>query len=183
VFDLGAEATAVGTTTLLAKDATETRLAEELAKKPRWRAVHLACHGLIDAENPQRSALAVTPDAQSDGFLSVVDVFRMKCPADLVALSACETGKGKVVRGEGLIGLMRAFMFAGAPRVIVSLWKVDDEATRALMTKFYERWNPAGGKGVGAAQALRDAQAFVASQEKWKHPRYWAAWVLWGLAE
>ena len=68
--------------------------------------------------------------------------------------------------------------------MLVSLWKVDDEATRALMVKFYELWNPKdGSKGLGAATALKQAQAFVASQDKWKHPRYWAAWVLWGLPE
>jgi len=125
------------------------------------------------------SSLAMAPSGEDDGFLSVLDVFRMKVPADLVVLSACETGKGKVVRGEGILGLARAFMFAGAPRVLVSLWKVDDEATKALMVKFYELWN----SGKGAAAALREAQSFVRAQEKWKHPRYWAAWVLWGLPE
>jgi CHAT domain-containing protein len=78
-------------------------------------------------------------------------------------------------------------MYAGAPRVICSLWKVDDQATRALMTKFYELWNPSGvnrGKpGLPTAEALRKAQEFVKSEEKWKHPYYWAAWVLWGLPE
>jgi CHAT domain-containing protein len=72
-------------------------------------------------------------------------------------------------------------MFAGSPRVLCSLWKVDDEATRALMTKFYELWNPREGDGLPAAEALRRAQEFVRSQEKWRHPYFWAAWVLWGL--
>ena len=82
------------------------------------------------------------------------------------------------------MGLTRAFMFAGAPRVICSLWKVDDDATRALMTKFYELWNPKDGQArLPTAEALRTAQEFVRSQEKWKHPYYWAAWVLWGLPE
>jgi CHAT domain-containing protein len=104
---------------------------------------------------------------------------RMHVPADLVVLSACETAKGRTYGGEGVLGLTRAFMLAGAPRVIVSLWKVDDEATRALMTKFYEVWNA----GKAPAAALREAQAFVRGQEKWKHPKYWAAWTLWGLPE
>ncbi len=180
----GDEARAVGQKVLLGREATEAGLREALAKRPRWRAVHLACHGMVDPERPTLSALALTPTADDDGFLSVLDVFRMKVPADLVVLSACETGKGKVIRGEGIFGLTRAFMFAGAPRVIVSLWKVDDEATRALMVRFYELWNPKdGSKGLGAAAALKDAQAFVAAQPKWKHPRYWAAWVLWGLPD
>ncbi len=169
------EAKAVGTTVLLGKEATETGLRTALAKQPRWRAVHLACHGLIDAERPYLSSLALATEKEEDGYLTVLEVFGAKCPADLVVLSACETGS---------LGLTRAFMFAGAPRVLVSLWKVDDEATKALMTKFYELWNPRdASKGLGAAAALRSAQDFVRSQEKWKHPRYWAAWVLWGLPD
>ena len=77
--------------------------------------------------------------------------------------------------------MTRAFMYAGSPRVLCSLWKVDDEATRALMVKFYELWNPADGEGLRAAEALRQAQGFVRGHEKWRHPYCWAAWVLWGL--
>ena len=106
----------------------------------------------------------------------------MRLPADLVVLSACDTARGRIVRGEGIVGLTRAFMFAGAPRVICSLWKVDDEATSALMMRFYELWIPKDGKqGLPTAEALREAQAFVRAQPKWKHPFFWAAWVLWGL--
>ena len=153
-----------------------------IAGKPRWRAVHFACHGTIDPERPALSSLALAPDPENDGFLTAIEVFRARIPADLVVLSACATGQGRIVEGEGIVGLTRAFMFAGAPRVICSLWKVDDEATRALMTKFYELWNPkTGSPGLGTAEALRKAQEFVRSQEKWKHPYYWAAWVLWGL--
>jgi CHAT domain-containing protein/Tfp pilus assembly protein PilF len=178
------EAKAVGGTVLLGKDATEKGLRDAVATKPRWRAVHFACHGLIDAERPAFSSLALTADGDDDGFLTVLEVFRAKIPADLVVLSACETAKGKVVKGEGIMGLTRAFMFAGAPRVICSLWKVDDDATRALMTKFYELWNPKDGKpGLPTAEALKQAQEFVKAQEKWKHPYYWAAWVLWGLPD
>ncbi|MDA1194780.1 MAG: CHAT domain-containing protein [Planctomycetota bacterium] len=110
----------------------------------------------------------------------------MEIPADLAVLSACETGTGRVVKGEGIVGLTRAFMFAGAPRVICSLWKVDDEATKALMVKFYELWNPKDGKkGLGVAAALKQAQEYVRDHPngKWKHPYYWAAWVLWGLPD
>jgi CHAT domain-containing protein len=175
----GAEAKAVGDVVLLGGEATETRLVAELAKRPRWRAVHLACHGLIDSQHPQRSALAIAADATSDGFLSVTDVFRMRIPADLVVLSACETGRGKVVRGEGIVGMTRAFMFAGVPRVLVSLWKVDDDATAALMRRFHEELR----RGAPVVRGLREAQESVRTQERWKHPAYWAAWVLWGLAE
>jgi len=103
--------------------------------------------------------------------------------ADLVTLSACETARGKLFRGEGVVGLTRAFLSTSAPRVLCSLWKVDDEATRALMVKFYELWNPEEGEGLPASAALKRAQEFVRSHERWKHPRYWAAWVLWGLPD
>jgi CHAT domain-containing protein/tetratricopeptide (TPR) repeat protein len=175
----GIEAKAVGDVVLVGKDATEEGLRDALKKKPRWHAVHLACHGLVDAERPMLSSLALTPAGDDDGFLTALEIFRMKLPADLVVLSACETGKGKVVKAEGIVGLTRAFMFAGAPRVLVSMWKVDDQVTAALMAKFYEGFK----KGVPAARALREAQASVRAQEKWKHPFYWAAWSLWGLPD
>jgi CHAT domain-containing protein len=176
------EAKSIGDVVLLGREATEAGLAAALAKRPRWRSIHLACHGLVDRDRPTLSSLALTPDAAHDGFLTALEVFRTDLPSDLVVLSACETGKGKVVKGEGVLGLARAFMHAGTPRVICSLWKVDDEATRALMAKFYELWNPKDGKpGLPAADALHEAQEFVRSHEKWKHPYYWAAWVLWGL--
>jgi CHAT domain-containing protein len=173
------EARAIGTTVLLGRDATERRLRDALAKGRRWRAVHLACHALVDPDRPQLSGLALTPADEDDGFLTALDVFRLKVPADLVVLSACETGRGRIYRAEGVVGLTRAFMFAGARRVLVSLWKVDDAATAALMKRFYERWN----EGAPAARALREAQAYVAAQEPWRHPRYWAAWSLWGLGD
>ncbi len=199
------EAEAVGTQVLLGARASATGLRDALRGRPRWRAVHLACHGLIDRERPAFSALALAPAAGDDGFLMALDVFRARIPADLVVLSACETGKGKDYEGEGIFGLMRAFMFAGAPRVVASLWKVDDEATRALMVKFYALWNPKDGSTpLGAASALRAAQAHVRGLEvervdeaasqaaghevrakirPWAHPYYWAAWVLWGLPD
>ncbi|MDJ0976509.1 MAG: CHAT domain-containing protein [Planctomycetota bacterium] len=180
----GEEAKAVGTTTLTGKDATIGKLSAALAAK-RYEAVHLACHGVLDTERPRLSSLALTVGKETaagdDGELSALDVFRMRVPAELVVLSACETARGRVSRAEGVSGLMRAFLHAGAPRVIGSLWKVDDEATRALMVKFYELWQ--GDQGLIAAAALKQAQAHVRAQPKWKHPYYWAAWVLWGLPE
>jgi CHAT domain-containing protein len=133
----------------------------------------------VDEERPMLSALALTPDAEDDGLLTTAEVFRVPVPADLVVLSACDTARGKVYRGEGMVGFTRAFFFAGTPRVIVSLWRVDDEATRALMTRFYARWKA----GASTAAALREAQELVRSTPRWKHPHYWAAWVLWGLAD
>lgn len=177
-----AEATEVGDPALLGEAATQARLLAALGERPRWRALHVACHGLIDARRPSASALALTADDGDDGLFTAREVFGSRIPADLAVLSACETGRGRLVRGEGLLGLTRAFMFAGAPRVIVSLWKVDDEATAALMKAFYGLYAPKdGGEGVTAAAALQRAQAAVAADPRWRHPYYWAAWVLWGL--
>lgn len=184
-----AEVEAIGTVKLLGADATLARLRASLATQEAWSAVHLACHGLLDASEPHNSSLAISadPKAKHDGFLYPADLLGLKMPASLVVLSACETGRGKVVRGEGIMGLTRSFMHAGAQRVLASLWKVDDDATAALMRKFYELWTPPSGarqdpeKTVSASQALRAAQAFVRGHEKWKHPYYWAAWALWGL--
>ncbi len=173
------EALAVGDVVLLGEHATEGALRETLAKRPRWRAVHLACASSHDADRPMLSALRLAPSAADDGLLTALDVYRMRIEADLVVLSADRTALGKVVRGEGVVGLVRAFLFAGAPRVIASLSRVDDEATRALMTRFHERWR----EGRPAAAALAEAQAFVRADPRWRHPSYWAPWVLWGLPD
>jgi CHAT domain-containing protein len=177
------EAKTVGDRVLLGRDASETVFLRVLKEQPRWRAVHLACHGLVNPAQPLHSSLALTADEQNDGFLKVLDIFGQSIVADLVVLSACETARGKVYKAEGVVGLTRAFMFAGASRVLASLWKVDDEATRALMIRFYELWNAKPDARHSAAAALRAAQAHVRSHDKWKHPSYWAAWQLWGLPD
>jgi CHAT domain-containing protein len=164
---------------LLGRDATETGLRTILDEPRRWRSIHIACHGSINSEYPMLSSLALRADERNDGFLTAQDVLGIRTNADLVVLSACETARGKVYRGEGVAGLARSFMLAGAPRIIVSLWKVDDDATRALMVKFYALWKG----GTSAAAALRGAQEHVRARKRWRHPRYWAAWQLWGLPD
>lgn len=139
--------------------------------------------GLVDSQHPMQSALALAFEDDGDNLLTFADILRHKIPADLAVLSACDTGRGRIYRSEGIVGLTQAFMLAGAPRVIVSLWRVDDDATRALMIEFYRLWRPERGKGFAAAKALRLAQAHIRTQSKWKHPYYWAAWVLWGLPD
>jgi CHAT domain-containing protein len=163
---------------LLGAAATETNLLTALPERERWSSVHLACHGESDLERPGFSSVALTADAQNDGYLTVAEALRLRLRADLAVLSACETGRARVVRGEGLLGLPSAFLIAGAPRVLVSLWKVDDDATQHLMRTFYREWR----SGVPTARALRRAQESVRSEERWSHPRFWAAWALWGLA-
>jgi CHAT domain-containing protein/Tfp pilus assembly protein PilF len=183
------EVETIGTQALLGAKASEAGLREALVQSQRWRAVHFACHGLVDVERPMLSSLALSRAGDDDGFLTALEILRMKIPADLAVLSACETATGRIVKGEGIVGLTRAFMFAGSPRVLCSLWKVDDEATQALMIKFYALWNPKEGEGLGAAEALQKAQEYVrnfkddSGTQKWKHPYYWAAWVLWGLPD
>lgn len=187
-----AEATAVGDTVLLGPEATETRLRQVLAGDKRWRCVHLACHGLVNEERPSYSALALTPSAEDDGLLTAFDVSQLDIRADLVVLSACETARGKMAEAEGIRGLTRAFMAAGARRVLVSLWKVDDEASRELMIQFHKLWNAEDPEQrTNAAAALRAAQAHVrdyarnhgGQHPEWAHPHYWAAWQLWGPAD
>jgi len=173
------EAKAVGDVVLLGPEATEVGFRFAVGRRPRWRAVHLACHGLVDSVAPLLSSLALTPTDDDDGFLTAMDVLRMRIPADVVVLSACRTGRGTAVRGEGVVGFVRAFMFAGAPRVLVSLWNGDDEATRTLMVRLHALLK----EGRPPANALVEAQAAVRAVERWKHPYYWAGWVLWGVPD
>src|SRR5204863_5294886 len=109
----------------------------------QYRYVHFATHGLLDSERPGLSSLVLSMvDAEGkpqNGFLRANDIYNLKLPAELVVLSACQTGLGKDIKGEGLVGLTRGFMYAGAARVVVSLWNVNDKGTADLMTKFYEK--------------------------------------------
>jgi len=147
----------------------------------QYRYVHFATHGYLDSERPGLSALVLSMvDAQGkpqDGFLRTNDIYNLKLPAELVVLSACQTGLGKDVKGEGLVGLTRGFMYAGAARVVVSLWNVNDKATADLMTKFYQKMLQ---QGERPAAALRDAQVEMWKQKQWQSPYYWAAFTMQG---
>ena len=144
----------------------------------QYRYLHFATHGYLDTERPELSALVLSQlDRQGrpiDGFLRVNDIYNSRLSADLVVLSACQTGLGKEVRGEGLMGLTRAFLYAGVPRVIVSLWSVDDRATAELMAAFY-RSLLRGHKRP--SEALLDAQLALRKHNEWQSPYYWAAFV------
>src|SRR5208283_1318502 len=145
------------------------------------RIVHFATHGSLDSEHPELSGVILSlVDEQGklvDGFLRLHDIFNLNLPADLVVLSACQTGLGKEVRGEGLVGLTRGFMYAGAPRVVVSLWSVNVPATAELMRRFYEAMLK---DGQWPAQALKAAQIAMGNDPRWSAPYYWAAFVLQG---
>jgi CHAT domain-containing protein/tetratricopeptide (TPR) repeat protein len=147
----------------------------------QYRYVHFATHGLADSERPELSTIVLSLyDEQGrpqDGFLRAHEVYNLNLPAEMVTLSACETGLGKLTRGEGLVSLTRGFMYAGAARVVVSLWSVNDRATAELMTKFYRRVLV---EGERPAAALRAAQVEMWRDKRWEAPYYWAAFTLQG---
>ena len=155
-----------------------TALSPELA---RYGIVHFATHGVLDNENPGRSGIVLSMfDARGqpqDGFLRLRDIYGLDLPAEMVVLSACDTALGKQMRGEGLVGMVRGFMHAGAERVVASLWKVDDEATGEMMRRFYLEMFE---NGRSPAAALRQAQVAAWEQRRWQPPFYWAAFVLQG---
>lgn len=171
-----------GTTgTMFAYDFAASREAATGGALADYRILHFATHGLLNARHPELSGLVLSlyderGNPQS-GFLATADVFDMKLGADVVVLSACETGLGREVRGEGLVGLTRGFMYAGAPRVVVSLWSVSDNATAELMKAFYRQL--LAGRQRPAA-ALRVAQLELWRTERWRAPFYWAPFVLQG---
>ena len=146
----------------------------------RARVVHFATHGLLDAQRPEDSGLVLAlfnrqGNAQ-DGYLRVSDIHGLKLSADLVVLSSCESALGKDMGSEGIIGLPRAFLYAGARRVIASLWKVDDEAAAELMGHFYEELKA----GEGPTAALNDAQLQLRRDPRFRNPYFWAAFFLEG---
>ena len=139
-----------------------------------YRYVHVATHGLLDAERPQFTGvvLSLVGNKSNDGFLRTDEIFNLKLGAPLVMLSACETGLGKEKRGEGVIGLTRAFMYAGAPTVGVSLWSVADKSTADLMTDFYRRL--LGSTTLAPGASMRAAQLAMIDGKKYSAPFYWA---------
>ncbi|MEG4280515.1 CHAT domain-containing protein [Microcoleus sp. MON1_C1] len=146
-----------------------------------YQIVHFATHGLANTENPELSGIVMSMVDDKgnlvNGFLRLTDIFNLKLAANLVVLSACQSGMGQNVKGEGMVGLTRGFMYAGAQRVAVSLWNVDDEGTAVLMQKFYQKMVQ---QKLAPAAALRAAQIEMMQQEKWKSPYYWAAFTLQG---
>jgi CHAT domain-containing protein len=147
----------------------------------RYRIVHFATHGLINSEHPELSGLVLSLVDENgkpqDGFLRMSEIFNLRLPADLVVLSACQTALGKEIKGEGLVGLTRGFMYAGAERVVASLWQVDDQATAQLMRYFYRGMLK---ENLRPAAALRVAQIEMSRSSRWSSPYYWACFVMQG---
>ena len=146
----------------------------------KYRIIHVATHGLLNAERPQFTGvvLSLVGNKTHDGFVRTDEVFNLRLGSPLVMLSACETGLGKEKRGEGVMGLTRAFMYAGAPTVGVSLWSVADKSTADLMTDFYKRLLTAN--DTTSSSALRGAQLAMISGKKYSAPFFWAPFVLVG---
>jgi CHAT domain-containing protein/tetratricopeptide (TPR) repeat protein len=165
-----------------ALDFDASRATATNADLSHYRYVHFATHGFLDNAHPELSGIVLSlvdrQGREQPGFLSAFEVFNLNLPADVVVLSACRTALGKDVRGEGLVGLTRAFMYAGAARVVASLWTVDDVATAELMKRFYE--GMLGPAKLDPPAALRAAQLAVGKTKRWEHPYYWASFVIQG---
>jgi CHAT domain-containing protein len=160
------------------QQATEAAIAQQM---PQARLIHFATHGLLDDVKglgvPGAIALAPSGNGQlNDGLLTTDEILDMQLNAELVVLSACDTGRGRIT-GDGVIGLSRSLITAGVPSIIVSLWKVPDDSTAFLMTEFYQNLQ----KTPDKAQALR--QAMLATKQKYPEPLNWAAFTLIGEAE
>jgi CHAT domain-containing protein/tetratricopeptide (TPR) repeat protein len=164
--------------------ATGFEASRETAMSPRLRQyqiIHFATHGLVNSEHPELSGVILSlvnkQGGQADGFLQLHDIYNLDLSAELVVLSACDTGLGEDIKGEGLVGLTRAFLYAGSMSVVASLWKVDDAATAELMRHFYEAMLK---DGLPPAAALRFAKEAMRRQKRWRAPYYWAGFIMQG---
>lgn len=159
-----------GSELLLRKEATETRVKEDIGK---FNGVHFASHGIYDSATPLFSTLKLTRDDANDGNLTANEVFSLDMKASLIMMSACQTGLGKLTTGDEIIGLNRAFIYAGAPSIISTLWRVNDAASAMIVKRFYRSY-----KNNDLAESLRLAQ--MAAKEYYPHPAYWAGFGLTG---
>jgi CHAT domain-containing protein len=146
-----------------------------------YQILHFATHSLLNNQHPELSGIVLSlvdeQGRQQDGFLRLYEIYNLKLGADLVVLSACQTALGKDIKGEGLVGLTRGFMYAGVPRVVASLWKVSDKATSELMKRFYQKMFK---ERMRPAAALREAQVSMLKDKQWRPAYYWAGFVLQG---
>ena len=155
------------------------RESDFVEKADQYRILHIASHGFVNPSNPQLSGLALAPEAQDsayNGLLQAYEISLMDLPADMVVLSACETGYGKLAPGEGVMSLARAFAYAGCPNMVMSYWKADDFTAAKVMTSFYRHLKD----GKGKDEALRLAKLEYLNSSDLNHPFYWGAFVLVG---
>jgi CHAT domain-containing protein len=147
----------------------------------QYRIVHFATHSLLNNEKPELSGVVLSlvdrSGRRQNGFLRLYDIYNLRLGAELVVLSACRTALGQEIKGEGLIGLTRGFLYAGAPRVVATLWEIDDRTTAEAMKLFYQGML---GRGERPAQALRAAQLALWKSKGWDAPYYWAAFTMEG---
>jgi len=167
--------------TLKALDFTASRETVFNTKLDQYRIIHFATHALLNSQHPALSGIVLSLyDEQGrpiDGFVRAHEIYNLKLNADLVVLSACRTALGSEIKGEGLVGLTRGFMYAGTPSVVASLWDVRDEATSELMSRFYEKMFK---EQLKPAAALRAAQVSMWKERRWSTPYYWAGFILQG---
>ena len=161
------------------------RLADEKTFKslaPQYATIHLATHGVLDNRDPLNSYLLLTKtdgDLENDGLLKAGEIINMRLDADLAVLSACATGNGRISPGEGVIGISWAFVIAGARSVVVSQWRVNSGSTAQLMSNFYQALaTQKDRKGHDKSQALREASLRLLKDQRYRHPFYWASFVL-----
>ena len=138
--------------------------------------IHFSCHGIL-GDDFQGLVLSQIPQSTEDGFLTSNEIMNCDYNAKLVVLSSCQTGTGKVGRGEGVNGLIRAVMYAGTPAVVASLWNVSDIGTKELMVKFYKNMLE---KGMSKEEALRQAKLDLINSDKYSSPYFWSAFVMYG---
>lgn len=159
------------------REASESNLKSETLDKYHY--LHLATHGFVNESEPALSKIFLSPDQNEDGSLYAGEIYNLNINADLVTLSACETGLGKVAKGEGIVGLSRALQYAGANNIIVSLWQVADKSTSKMMIEFY-KYN-LNNRQYGYNTALRQAKLSLLNSEEYNNPYYWAPFILVGI--
>jgi CHAT domain-containing protein len=157
---------------LLGSEGTEAAVKREPLR--RYRRLHFATHSMIDDKSPWRSAVVLGAGDEEDGFLEVSEISDLDLDCELVVLSACQTGRGQLLSGEGIVGLTRAFLYAGARSAVVSLWSVSDISTGQLMKDFYQHM----ASNLDNVSALRSAKLqMLRSETVTRHPYYWASFI------
>jgi CHAT domain-containing protein len=169
---------------VLFRNATEDRM--KLSDLNNFKYIHIASHGFVNQEEPEFSGVVFNADStREDGILFSGEIYGLNLNCEMISLSACETGLGKIKEGEGIIGITRALIYAGAKNVNVSLWKVDDFSTSQLMTIFYSQlaeleFPESKYSSINYATYLRNAKQQMIKERTYSHPLYWSSFVLVG---